>query len=94
MVSAGSKILDIGEAAIALAAWLCDIAAVAEVVDVVLETPGAAGIVCEFGVDLAGDDLPGIALSLDERRAVVVADLALTEVVERVVVACEVEMRT
>src|SRR5207244_10621149 len=81
-ILARHQVLHVGVRAILGPAAHGDEPAMAELVDVVLDAPQAAGFVGELGPNLARDDLVGVAVAGEERLAVEVDDHPLAHRVE------------
>src|SRR5262245_16263034 len=74
-VPAGNQVAHEGVGAVLRPALHRDITAVAELVDIVLHAPAAAGFAHEVGTNLGGDDLVGAAgLAMSDDAAVEIDD--------------------
>src|SRR5207247_8586894 len=87
------EVVHVGIRTILRAAADGDEAAMAELVDVVLDAPHAAGLAGQLRANLAGDDLVGHTGARDQRRAVEVDDHAFAHRVEGAVGAAHADVR-
>src|SRR5437879_4449002 len=87
------EVVHVGIRTILRAAADGDEAAMAELVDVVLDAPHAAGLAGQRRANLAGDDLVGHTGARDQRRAVEVDDHAFAHRVEGAIGAAHADVR-